>query len=59
MAIGKSHRIVIELEPALKAQIYASLKGRGLNLKEWFVNQAEKDLLAETPAKKKKKASRS
>ncbi len=58
MAIGKSHRIVIEIEPALKAQIYASLKGRGLNLKEWFVNQAEKDLLTGTPVKKKKKENR-
>ena len=41
MSIGSSGRVVIEIEPELKQQIYASLKARGLTLKEWFLLQSE------------------
>ena len=45
MAIGKSGRIVIELDPERKAQIHAVLKARGLTLREWFLLKAEAELL--------------
>lgn len=45
MAIGKSHRIVIEIDPDMKVDIYAALKSRGLTLKEWFIGKASEDLL--------------
>ena len=45
MAIGKSHRIVIEIDPDMKSDIYAALKSRGLTLKEWFIRQAQEELL--------------
>lgn len=45
MAIGKSHRIVIEIDPDMKVDIYAALKSRGLTLKEWFIGQALEELL--------------
>lgn len=45
MAIGKSHRIVIEIDLEMKSDIYAELKKRGLTLKEWFVSKALEELL--------------
>lgn len=55
MAIGKSHRIVIEVDPALKAQIYDALRAQGMTLKEWFLQQAIQDfgLTADTDSKLK------
>ncbi len=44
MAIGKSHRIVIEVDPDLKEQIYLSLQSRGLTLKRWFLEQVHQNL---------------
>lgn len=41
MSIGSSGRVVIEIEPKLKQEIYASLKAKGLTLKEWFLLQSE------------------
>ncbi|MCW8916704.1 MAG: hypothetical protein OQK24_12750 [Magnetovibrio sp.] len=46
MAIGKSGRIVIEIDPEIKARIHNELKIRGLTLREWFLAQAERDGLA-------------
>lgn len=40
MSIGTSGRIVIEIEPALKRELYSLLAADGLSLKEWFLNQA-------------------
>lgn len=45
MAVGKSNRIVVEMEPEFKAQIYAALKSRGLTFKEWVTEQAEENLI--------------
>ena len=42
MAKGDSGRIVIEVDPALKEEIYAALNRDGLTLKSWFVQQANK-----------------
>ena len=39
--IGKSGRIVIEIEPEKKQQLYALLVSRGLNLKEWFIENMD------------------
>lgn len=40
MSIGTSGRIVIEVEPDMKRQLYAQLATDGLSLKEWFVRNA-------------------
>jgi hypothetical protein len=41
MAKGQSGRIVIEIDPEMKAQLYDALKKDGKTLKEWFLAQAE------------------
>jgi len=41
MAQGKSGRIVIEVDPALKRELYAALAMSGSTLKDWFVRSAE------------------
>ncbi|AOE49509.1 hypothetical protein [Kangiella sediminilitoris] len=40
MSIGNSGRIVLEIDPLLKKQLYQALKVDGLNMKEWFLEQA-------------------
>lgn len=45
MAIGKSNRIVIEIDSAQKQAFYAHLKSRGLTMREWFVAKMEEDLM--------------
>lgn len=39
--IGKSGRIVIEIEPEMKQRLYSVLASRGLNLKEWFIEHVD------------------
>ena len=46
MSIGKSGRIVIEIEPDLKRELHAALKKEGVNLKAWFLESAT-EFLAE------------
>lgn len=41
MAQGKSGRVVIEVDPALKRELYAALAKSGSTLKDWFVRSAE------------------
>lgn len=41
MSIGSSGRIVIEVEPEAKRQLYAALAREGLTLKDWFLKNAE------------------
>ena len=41
MARGKSGRVVLEIDPELKRQLYASLENRQETMKEWFVKEAE------------------
>ena len=41
MSIGTSGRIVIEIEPELKRNLYSNLVAQGLTLKEWFLTNAE------------------
>ena len=42
--IGKSGRIVIEIEPELKHKLYSTLALNGLNLKEWFIENVDEYL---------------
>ena len=64
MARGESGRIVLEVEPSFKAELYNALEKDGYTLKAWFLEQAsfylgERDQLqmfpvsfvAEAPAK--------
>ena len=37
MARGKSGRIVLEIDPSLKSDLYDALQEEGLTLKEWFL----------------------
>lgn len=40
MPRGTSGRIVIEVEPELKDQLYSVLESQGKTLKDWFLEQA-------------------
>ena len=41
MAKGESGRLVIEIDPAIKKQLYDMLGDQGLNMKEWFLINAK------------------
>ena len=41
MPIGQSGRIVIEINPELKQELYAALEEGSLTLKQWFLERAE------------------
>lgn len=43
MAIGKSGRVVIEIEPELKEALHTAVKMKGMTMKEWFVKCVESD----------------
>lgn len=40
MSRGASGRIVLEIEPNTKRELYAALAREGLTLKAWFLQQA-------------------
>jgi hypothetical protein len=44
MARGKSGRIVLEIDPSRKAELYYALKRDGSTLKDWFLRQVEEYL---------------
>lgn len=44
MSIGSSGRVVVELDPQLKRQLYSALAAKGMSLKEWLVLNAEQFL---------------
>jgi len=44
MAIGESGRIVLEIEPKLKRELYSSLALENKTLKEWFIALAEQHI---------------
>jgi hypothetical protein len=44
MARGDSGRIVLEIDPADKQELYAALAREGLTLKNWFLRQAARYL---------------
>ena len=44
MAQGSSGRIVIEIEPELKQELYTALGNERMNLKQWFLGNVEEFL---------------
>lgn len=44
MARGKSGRVVVEMDPNLKGDLYDALERDGLTLKDWVLTQAERYL---------------
>jgi hypothetical protein len=44
MSIGKSGRIVIEIDPDLKRELHSALIQDASTLKKWFVDNAQKYL---------------
>lgn len=44
MARGESGRIVLEIDPSQKDDLYSVLKKDGLTLKDWFLQQASQYL---------------
>ena len=41
MPVGKSGRIVIEINPHLKKELYSKLEKEDSSLKEWFLQHVE------------------
>ena len=41
MAKGESGRLVIEIDPSIKKELYDTLGDKGLNMKEWFLMNAK------------------
>jgi|TARA_B110000091_G_scaffold153878_1_gene163815 hypothetical protein len=41
MPVGKSGRIVIEIDPELKKELYQSLGNEDSSLKEWFLTHVQ------------------
>ena len=70
MARGESGRIVLEIDPATKQEIYDAITKDGLTLKGWFLRRADEYLrdrnqlplfssgIAETPPAYRTKGSR-
>jgi len=44
MPIGRSGRIVIEIDPELKQELYATMDQDGTSLKQWFLDRVEEHL---------------
>ena len=44
MARGDSGRIVLEIDPSQKDELYTALTRDGLTLKDWFLRQADQYL---------------
>lgn len=40
VSIGNSGRVVIEIDPELKRELYSVLMREGLTLKDWFIQHA-------------------
>lgn len=52
MARGKSGRVVLEIDPDLKRNIYATLESKQKTMKEWFVEEAENLIYTVRPTEK-------
>lgn len=50
MSLGSSGRIVLEIDPGLKREIYACLTRNGLTMKDWFLRTAQAQLLSKVDA---------
>jgi hypothetical protein len=49
MAKGQSGRIVIEVSPSLKRELYSALALEDQTLKDWFIDAADKFLKRKNP----------
>lgn len=47
MARGKSGRIVLEIDPNLKKNLYLALEKNEQTLREWFVSEVEKFIFSQ------------
>lgn len=43
MAQGSSGRVVIDIDPVLKKDIYDAIRSRGSNMREWFLHMVERE----------------
>lgn len=43
MAIGKSGRLVIEIDAETKKELHRLVKKRGMTMKEWFESKVKQD----------------
>jgi hypothetical protein len=43
MAVGKSGRVVVEIDAELKEQLHKAIKMQGKTLKEWFEEKVKQD----------------
>lgn len=41
MPVGQSGRIVIEIDPEKKQELYAALEDDGANMKQWFLERVD------------------
>jgi len=44
VSIGQSGRIVLEISPELKRQLYSYLASEGMTLKDWFIQNASSSI---------------
>lgn len=56
---GKSGRIVLEIDPALKRQLYLKLGQDDVTLKEWFLRTAERYIRGRDPLEQSSPTKRS
>ena len=42
MAVGKSGRIIVEVDPELKRTLYSALAKEGLTMRDWLLQNAER-----------------
>ena len=49
MAKGSSGRLVIEIDPLIKKELYEKLGEKGLNMREWFLINANAYLKQNKP----------
>jgi hypothetical protein len=48
---GESGRIVIEIDPDLKRQLYIALAMKNVTLKQWFIDLIQRELSSEGVSK--------
>ncbi|MEN8128757.1 MAG: hypothetical protein ABFS45_00900 [Pseudomonadota bacterium] len=44
MPVGPSGRLVVEIDPQTKEELYSALRAEGLTLKGWFLSNVEEYL---------------
>jgi hypothetical protein len=48
MAVGKSGKVVLEIDPDFKRELRSALDRDGLTMKEWFLHSAKRYLATRT-----------